>query len=426
MDLIVFSLVIAALVILSILLFLDNRKMRHQLNQLNEGSIQLMKETEEYKMRAIQLEAANQSSRELLENEKRYSEEKQKELKTQLELLGKNLVQQGSNVLKTENEQKINALLEPFKERLIAFEKEVRETNKQEIERYASMHTVIRSLSEQHERMNTTAQNLVDALRGEQKVQGDWGEMALERILESSGLEKNREYFIQNSLKDEEGVIFRPDVIVHLPDNKHLIIDAKVSLKAFEQYINAEDDQTRRMALNAHILSIKNHIKGLGEKDYSHLPGLSSPDFVLLFIPLESSFALAVKEEPGLYQQAWEKKVVIVTPSTLLASLKTIGSIWKQERQTRHALEIAEQAGRLYDKFVGFIQDMEKLGSKQRESAAAFDSAMNKLSTGSGNLIRSAEKLKSMGAKAKKAIDKKFLETEDSFEQDADHQDEQE
>ena len=426
MDLIVFSLVIAALVILSILLFLDNRKMRNQLNQLNEGSIQLMKETEEYKMKSIQLEAANQSSRELLENEKRYSEEKQKELKTQLELLGKNLVQQGSNVLKTENEQKINALLEPFKERLIAFEKEVRETNKQEIERYASMHTVIRSLSEQHEKMNTTAQNLVDALRGEQKVQGDWGEMALERILESSGLEKNREYFIQNSLKDEEGVIFRPDVIVHLPDNKHLIIDAKVSLKAFEQYINAEDDQTRRMALNAHILSIKNHIKGLGEKDYSHLPGLSSPDFVLLFIPLESSFALAVKEEPGLYQQAWEKKVVIVTPSTLLASLKTIGSIWKQERQTRHALEIAEQAGRLYDKFVGFIQDMEKLGSKQRESAAAFDAAMNKLSTGSGNLIRSAEKLKSMGAKAKKAIDKKFLETEDSFEQDANHQDEQE
>ena len=423
MDFLVFSIVIGVLAVFSILLFMDNRKVRNQLSEMNDANLHQMQLTEEFKMKTIQLEAANQSVRELLENEKRYSEEKQKELKTQLELLGKDLVQQGSNVLKTENEQKINALLEPFKERLIAFEKEVRETNKQEIERYASMNTVIRTLSEQHEKMHTTAQNLVDALRGEQKVQGDWGEMALERILESSGLEKNREYFIQNSLKDDEGVIFRPDVIVHLPDNKHLIIDAKVSLKAFEQYINAEDEATRKTALSAHILSIKNHIKGLGEKDYSHLPGLSSPDFVLLFIPLESSFALAVKEEPGLYQQAWEKKVVIVTPSTLLASLKTIGSIWKQERQTRHALEIAEQAGRLYDKFVGFIQDMEKLGNKQRESAVAFDAAMNKLSSGSGNLIRSAEKLKSMGAKAKKAIDKKYLETETEFELDSSEED---
>jgi DNA recombination protein RmuC len=413
MDFLVFSLVIAVLTLFSLLLFIDNRKVRNQLSDMSEGNLNLIRESEEHKMKSIQLEAANQSVRELLENEKRYSDEKQKELKTQLELLGKNLVQHGSNVLKTENEQKINALLEPFKERLLAFEKEVRDTNKQEIERYASMHTVIRTLSEQHEKMTTTAQNLVDALRGEQKVQGDWGEMALERILESSGLEKNREYFVQNSLKNEEGVIFRPDVIVHLPDNKHLIIDAKVSLKAFEQYINADDELTRKTALAAHILSIKNHIKGLGEKDYSHLPGLTSPDFVLLFIPLESSFALAVKEEPGLYQQAWDKKIVIVTPSTLLASLKTIGSIWKQERQTRHALEIAEHAGRLYDKFVGFIQDMEKLGSKQRESAVAFDAAMNKLSTGSGNLIRSAEKLKSMGAKAKKAIDRKFLEADD-------------
>jgi DNA recombination protein RmuC len=399
------------LALLLFILFNDNRKTRQNNSELNERQIELMRQSEEARVRAIQAEAGIQSLREQLENEKRYSDEKQKELRTQLELLGKDLVQQGSNVLKTESEQQFNAILEPLKERLSAFEKEVRESNKQEIERFASMTSVIRSLSEQHSKMHSTAQNLVDALRGEQKVQGDWGEMALERILEGSGLEKNREYFIQNSFKDEEGNHLRPDVIVQLPDNKHLVIDSKVSLKAFEQFINADDESIRKNALSAHILSIKNHIKGLGEKDYSHLPGLSSPDFVLMFIPLESSFALAIKEEPNLYQQAWEKKVVIVTPSTLLATLKTVGSIWKQERQNKHALEIAEQAGRLYDKFVGFVQDMEKLGNKQRESLSTYEAAMNKLSSGSGNLMRSAEKLKAMGAKAKKSIDRKYLDT---------------
>lgn len=426
MSIYILAAAVIALVVLLILLFNDNKRTRQKNSELNEQHLDLIRQAEEARVRAIQTEAGNQSLRDQLENEKRYSEEKQKELRTQLELLGKDLVQQGSNVLKTESEQQINAILEPLKERLTAFEKEVRESNKQEIERFASMTSVIRSLSEQHSKMHSTAQNLVDALRGEQKVQGDWGEMALERILEGSGLEKNREYFIQNSFKDEEGNHLRPDVIVQLPDNKHLVIDSKVSLKAFEQFINADDESIRKNALSAHLLSIKNHIKGLGEKDYSHLPGLSSPDFVLMFIPLESSFALAIKEEPNLYQQAWEKKVVIVTPSTLLATLKTVGSIWKQERQNKHALEIAEQAGRLYDKFVGFVQDMEKLGNKQRESMIAYEGAMNKLSSGSGNLMRSAEKLKAMGAKAKKSIDRKYLETTEEEDNDLLNEEEQE
>jgi DNA recombination protein RmuC len=411
-ELILLLVILTALIVVA-LLFMENKKLRGKLENASSEQLALVKQTEEVRVRSAQLEAANTSLREQLESERRHAEEKQKELKTQLELVGKDIVQQGANVLKTESEQKINAILEPLKERLSAFEKEVRESNKQEIERFAAMTSVIRSLTEQHTKMHSTAQNLVDALRGEQKVQGDWGEMALERILETSGLEKNREYFVQNSFKDEHGNLLRPDVLIQLPDDKHIVIDSKVSLKAFEQYVNGEDEGTRKSALAAHILSVKNHIKLLGEKDYSHLPGLTSPDFVLMFIPLESSFALAIKEEPGLYQQAWEKRVVLVTPSTLLATLKTVGSIWKQERQNRHALEIAEQAGRLYDKFVGFLQDMDKLGNKQRESAAAFDAAMNKLSTGSGNLIRSAEKLKEMGAKAKKAIDRKLLGEED-------------
>lgn len=366
-------------------------------------------QSDHFRIEAIKLETEKKGLESQLALERENNADKQKELKTQLELMGKDLVQQGANVLKTESEQKINAILEPLKERLSAFEKEVREANKQDIERFTSMETIVRSLSEQHSKMHNTAQNLADALRGEQKVQGDWGEMALERILETSGLEKNREYFVQNSYKDENGNQLRPDVIVQLPDDKHIIIDSKVSLKAFEQYINENDEAARKIALLNHLVSIKNHIKGLGDKNYTHIPGLSSPDFVLMFIPLESSFALAIKEEPNLYQQAWEKRVVLVTPSTLLATLKTIGSIWKQERQNKHALEIAEQAGRLYDKFVGFVTDMEKIGNKQKEAQTAFDSAMNKLSTGNGNLLRSAEKLKKMGAKATKSIDKKYL-----------------
>lgn len=396
-----------------ILLFTENKKLRNAQFEASSKEIQWLKETEELKSRVIALESRNESLSEILETEKRYSEEKQKELRIQLELLGKDLVNQGATVLKNENEQKLNALLDPLKERIASFEKEVREANKQDIERFASMSSTIKSLTEQHSKMHNTAQNLVDALKGEQKVQGDWGELALERILETSGLEKNREYFIQNSFRDVDGNLLRPDVIIQLPDEKHIVIDSKVSLKAFEQYINATDDEIKKKALSDHLLSIKTHIKILGEKDYSHLPGITSPDFVLMFIPLESSFALAIKEEPNIYQQAWEKRVVLVTPSTLLATLKTVGSIWKQERQNKNAIEIAEQAGRLYDKFVGFVSDMEKIGSKQKDAILAYDQAMNKLTIGSGNLMRSAEKLRVMGAKAKKQIDKKLLEDDD-------------
>lgn len=396
-----------------ILLFTENKKLRNAQFDASSNEIKWLKETEELKSRVIALESRNESLSEILETEKRYSEEKQKELRIQLELLGKDIVNQGATVLKNENEQKLNALLDPLKERITSFEKEVREANKQDIERFASMSSTIKSLTEQHSKMHNTAQNLVDALKGEQKVQGDWGELALERILETSGLEKNREYFIQNSFRDSDGNLLRPDVIIQLPDEKHIVIDSKVSLKAFEQYINASDDEIKKRALSDHLLSIKTHIKILGEKDYSHLPGITSPDFVLMFIPLESSFALAIKEEPNIYQQAWEKRVVLVTPSTLLATLKTVGSIWKQERQNKNAIEIAEQAGRLYDKFVGFVSDMEKIGSKQKDAILAYDQAMNKLTIGSGNLMKSAEKLRVMGAKAKKQIDKKLLEDDD-------------
>ncbi|TNE99189.1 MAG: DNA recombination protein RmuC [Bacteroidetes bacterium] len=384
-------------------------EIRKQLEQIQERDIIIA----DLKERAIRAESETESLKKLLEENKKFSDEKQKDLREQLELLGKDFVTQGSRILKSENELQLGTLLKPLKERLEAFEKEVRENNKQDIERFSSMEGLVKALSEQHHKMHSTAQNLVDALKGEQKVQGDWGELALERILESSGLEKGREYFIQNSYRNESGELQRPDVIVQLPEDKHLIIDSKVSLKAFEQYINEEDPEKKKQALNNHIVSIKTHIKQLSDKDYSSLSDLTSPDFVLMFIPLESSFALAVKEEPTIYQQAWSKKVILVTPSTLLATLKTVENIWKQERQTRNAFEIAEQAGRLYDKFVGFVSDLEKVGNKQQEALKSYNEAISKLHTGKGNLVRSAEKLRELGVKTKKKLDDKFLGEDD-------------
>ena len=377
-------------------------------HMVNNSTIE--KELEQYKIKSIQLETELNALKVRFSEERENASEKEKNLKEQLELIGKDLIQRGTSLLRSENEEKLNAVLLPFKDKLLAFEKEVRDNNKKDIEQFANMQAVVKSLSEQHAKMNSTAQNLVDALRGEQKVQGDWGELALERILETSGLEKGREYTTQSSFRDEEGNLMRPDVIIQLPDDKHIIIDSKVSLKAFEGYINADDKTARTQYLANHLLSIKTHIKQLGDKNYSHLIGVSSPDFVLMFIPLESSFALAIKEEPDIYQQAWDKKVVLVTPSTLLATLKTVASIWKQEKQNKNAIEIATQASRLYDKFVGFVSDMEKIGQKQDDAKLAYEGAMNKLVNGNGNLIRSAEKLKELGVKSKKKLDKGYLE----------------
>lgn len=375
---------------------------------------QNMLEAEKHKNISLETEIVLRKQQQ--EDDRQALEKREATLREQLDLLGKDIVARGSQALRSENQLQLSQLLNPFKEKLEQFEAEVRATNLKDLERHVNMETVIRGLTEKHDQMHNTAQNLADALRGSQKTQGDWGEMALERILEISGLEKGREYTTQESFRDEHGMILRPDVIIHLPENKHIIIDSKVSLKAFEQFINDENEADRKALLAAHIVSIKSHIKQLGDKNYTHLSGLDTPEFVLMFIPLESSFALAIREEPGLYQQAWEKRVVLVTPSTLLATLKTVESIWKQERQTKNAIDIADQAGKLYDKFVGFIADMENIGKKQADATKAYDEAMKKLHTGPGNLLGSTEKLRKMGAKAKKQLDNKFfLESSDEM-----------
>jgi DNA recombination protein RmuC len=344
-----------------------------------------------------------------LQFERKKRSEDEAQLKEQLNAIAKAVVVQGANTLKQENQQQLELLLQPFKEKLTSLEKEVRDQKEKGVQQYASMESLVKALSEQHQLMNKSAQNLADALKGEQKTQGNWGELALERILELSGLQAGIEFEKQFTIKDENGNQLRPDFVIHLPDEKHLVIDSKVSLTAFERFVNASNETEKALALKAHLTSIHAHIKSLGEKNYAMQKQLNTPEFVLLFLPIESAFSLAIKEEPDIYTKAWEKRVVIVTPSTLLATLKTVESIWKQERQTRNALLIASEAGKLYDKFVGFVDDLQLVEKKQREALNAQESAMKKLHTGSGNLVGKIEQLKKLGAKTSKQLGNDLL-----------------
>jgi DNA recombination protein RmuC len=350
---------------------------------------------------------------EKLDYERQKRNEDETMLREQIAAISKNIVHQGNQVIKQENQFQLEQLLLPFKDKLTSFENEIRAQKERGIAQFSSMESLVKALSEQHQQMNHTAQNLADALKGDQKTQGNWGELALERILEISGLQEGVEYEKQHTLKGEDDKQLRPDFLIKLPDNKHIIVDSKVSLTAFERYINANDDLEKTAALKAHLLSIHSHIKQLSEKDYARSKGIHTPEFVLLFLPIESAFSLAIKGEPELYARAWEKRIVIVTPSTLLATLKTIESIWKQERQTINTLRIASEAGKLYDKFVGFIDDMKNIEKKQKEALGAYDAAMKKLHVGSGNLVGKIENLKKLGAKATKQIDRNDLADND-------------
>jgi DNA recombination protein RmuC len=289
------------------------------------------------------------------------------------------------------------------------FEKKVEDTHKESIDYHAALRQQILGLREMNIQMSKETVNLTKALKGDSKMQGNWGELVLERVLEKSGLEKGREYEVQQAFTTEDGNRVFPDVVINLPDGKKMIVDSKVSLTAYEKYINEEDDDVKISFLKEHVNSIKRHVEQLGNKNYQDLYQIESPDFVLLFIPIEPAFAMALNEDTTLYNKAFEKNIVIVTPATLLATLRTIDSMWTNQKQQENALEIARQAGALYDKFEGFVGDLIKIGKKIDESKTEYSGAMNKLVEGKGNLIVSVEKLKKMGAKAKKALPESIL-----------------
>ena len=330
----------------------------------------------------------------------------QEKFTKEFKLLASEIFETNSSKITKQNKENLEAILNPLQEKIKTFEKKVEDTHKDTIDRHASLRQQIIGLKELNEQMSKEAVNLTKALKGDSKIQGNWGELVLERVLEKSGLEKGREYEMEKSFDDETGKQqrLRPDVIIHLPDNKKMIVDSKVSLTAYEKYVNAEDTEEGEYFLKEHIASLNRHITQLSEKKYEDLYQIESPDFVLLFVPIEPAFAIAINKDNQLYNKAFEKNIVIVTPSTLLATLRTIDTMWNNEKQQRNAIEIARQAGALYDKFEGLVIDLTKVGKKMDEAKTEYKGAMNKLVDGRGNLITSVEKIKKLGAKAKKSL----------------------
>ena len=345
-------------------------------------------------------------------------EKLQEKFTKEFENLANKILEEKSTKFTEQNKENMKNILSPLQEKIQLFEKKVDDTHKESIDYHAALRQQIIGLSEMNAQMSKETLNLTKALKGDSKMQGNWGELVLERVLEKSGLEKDREYYVQQSHIAVDGNRVFPDVVINLPDGKKMIVDSKVSLTAYEKYINEEDDSLKIGYLKEHVSSIKRHVEQLGEKNYQDLYEIESPDFVLLFIPIEPAFAMALNEDTTLYNKAFEKNIVIVTPSTLLATLRTIDSMWANQKQQENAMEIARQAGALYDKFQGFVEDLIKIGKKIDESKIEYGAAMNKLVEGKGNLIVSVEKLKKMGAKAKKALPESILKraANDDFE----------
>ncbi len=330
-------------------------------------------------------------------------EERQEQLRKDFELLANKILEEKSNKFTEQNKENIKNILNPLQEKIKTFEEKVDLTQKESISMHSALKEQLLGLKDLNQQMTKEATNLTRALKGDSKMQGNWGELVLERVLEKSGLEKDREYFVQQSFTLTDGSRVLPDVVLHLPDGKKMIIDSKVSLTDYERLVNADEDE-KSSFLKAHVNSIKKHVDQLSEKNYQDLYDIESPDFVLMFIPIEPAFAIVVNEDNSIYNKAFEKNIVIVTPSTLLATLRTIDSMWNNEKQQRNAIEIARQAGALYDKFEGLVTDLTGVGKKIDAAKTDYSSAMNKLVEGRGNLITSVEKLKKMGAKAKKSL----------------------
>ncbi len=334
----------------------------------------------------------------------------QEKFTKEFENLANKIFEDKSTKFTAQNKENIQTILNPLQEKIKGFEDKVEKTHKESIDYHAALRQQIVGLKEMNLQMSKETINLTKALKGDNKTQGNWGELVLERVLEKSGLEKNREYVVQQSFTNEEGKRVLPDVVIHLPDNRKMIVDSKVSLTAYEQFVNAEEEPQKALFLKDHINSLKRHIEQLSEKKYEDIYKIESPDFVLLFIPIEPAFAVAINSDNSLYNKAFDKNIVIVTPSTLLATLRTIDTMWNNEKQQKNALEIARQAGSLYDKFHGLLNDLIGIGKKIDASKTDYNAAMNKLVEGNGNLITSVEKLKKMGAKAKKALPENIIE----------------
>ncbi len=385
----------------------DNNKLH--INKLNEDKTILSNEKHEIDLRYTEKVSELKYLEEKLTENKQEIEKLQEKFSKDFELLASKILEEKSSKFTEQNKENIKNILNPLQEKIQDFEKKVENTHKESIDYHAALRQQIVGLKELNLQMSKETLNLTKALKGDSKTQGNWGELVLERVLEKSGLEKDREYFVQQSFTNSEGKRILPDVVIHLPDHKKMIIDSKVSLTAYELYVNADNVTDKEQAIIAHVNSLKRHIEQLSEKNYQDIYQIESPDFVLLFVPIEPAFAVALNNDNQLYNKAFEKNIVIVTPTTLLATLRTIDSMWNNEKQQRNAIEIALQAGRLYDQFVNLTDDLIKVGNQLKTVQGSYDTSMKKL-TGQGNLIKKVENIKKLGAKGSKTFNDKLID----------------
>ncbi|PCJ93412.1 MAG: DNA recombination protein RmuC [Flavobacteriaceae bacterium] len=396
-------------------LTVEEEKLRYaeeEKNQLRLENAQLDNQIIRYQADMENLQLKNTEQKEEVEK-------LQEKFTKEFENLANKILDEKSAKFTEQNKENIKNILTPLQERIHLFEKKVEQTHKESIDYHAALRQQIFGLKELNAQMSKETINLTKALKGDSKMQGNWGELVLERVLEKSGLEKDREYSVQQSFTKEDGSRVLPDVIINLPDGKKMVVDSKVSLTDYERFVNEEDD-LKEKHLKDHVNSLRRHVEQLSAKKYEDLYEMESPDFVLMFVPIEPAFAIAINKDNSLYNKAFEQNIIIVTPTTLLATLRTIDSMWNNEKQQKNAIEIARQAGALYDKFEGFVIDLTKVGKRMDEAKVEYRGAMNKLVEGRGNIITSIEKLKKMGAKAKKSIPESILKRaqEDDFDEE--------
>jgi len=382
----------------------EKQQWQHQHQQVQQQAGDLRTQLEAQSAKHQQEQLASQDKLVLLESA-------EQRLQQQFENLANKIFEQKNENFKQSSKAGLDALLSPLKEQIEGFKKQVTDQYVKEGQERASLKTEILGLKELNQQITHDAAALTKALKGDNKQQGNWGEVVLERILKESGLREGHEFDTQVSLKNEAGKSYQPDVVVHLPNDKDVVVDSKVSLSAYERYFNEqEDDVERKRYLSEHINSLRSHIKELGKKDYQDLKGIRTLDYVLMFIPVEPAFLLAVEHAPELIKLALDNNIMLVSPTNLLVALRTINNIWQYEYQNQNAQKIADNAGKLYDKFHGFVTDMEKVGKAIESTQKNFDGAMNKLSTGKGNLVRQVEQFKTLGVQSNKKLDSQLLD----------------
>ncbi|TAI49150.1 DNA recombination protein RmuC [Flagellimonas allohymeniacidonis] len=401
------------------------QQLKGNINALNDKLIssdeeikQLQLQKEQQGNQLVRRQADFENLQRINTEQKEEVEKLQEKFTKDFEILANKILEDKSKKFTEKNKENIESILNPLNKKIKEFEEKVEKSQKENISIHSALKEQLLNLQNQNLKITQEAENLTKALKGDSKMQGNWGELVLERVLEKSGLEKDREYSVQQSFTREDGSRVLPDVIIHLPDGKKMIVDSKVSLTDYERFTNAEDEDKPRF-LKDHINSLRKHVEQLSAKKYEDLYEMESPDFVLMFVPIEPAFAIAINEDNSLYNKAFEQNIVIVTPATLLATLRTIDTMWSNEKQQKNAIEIARQAGALYDKFEGFVSDLTRVGKKMDEAKNEYRGAMNKLVEGRGNIVTSIEKLKKMGAKAKKSIPEPILKRaeEDDYEE---------